>query len=68
MPEFNCAWGCDICQKVCPMNRAARVTPIEAFYETARPHVSPDDSIEGRAFAWRGKKVIERNLNAILKK
>ena len=68
MAEYNCAWGCDICQKVCPMNRAARVTPIEAFYETARPHVSPDDSIEGRAFAWRGKKVIERNLNAILKK
>lgn len=65
MAEYNCAWGCDICQKVCPMNRAAKITPIEAFFETARPYVTAEDSIEGRAFAWRGKKVIERNLNAI---
>ena len=66
MAEYNCAWGCDICQKVCPMNRDAAVTPIEAFFETARPHVSPGDGVEGRAFAWRGSRVIERNL-AVLK-
>ena len=65
MAEYNCAWGCDICQKVCPMNKTAKTTPIEAFFETARPYVTAQDSIEGRAFAWRGKKVIERNLNAI---
>lgn len=65
MAEYNCAWGCDICQKVCPMNAGARLTPIEAFFETARPCVSAGDEIEGRAFAWRGKKVIERNLAAL---
>ena len=67
MAEYNCAWGCDICQKVCPMNRTAKTTPIEAFFETARPNVTAQDEIEGRAFAWRGKKVIERNLAAVEK-
>lgn len=65
MAEYHCAWGCDICQKVCPMNAGARVTPIEAFFETARPYVTAADEVEGRAFAWRGKKVIERNLAAM---
>ena len=65
MAESGCAWGCDICQKVCPMNLNAKLTPIEAFFETARPFVTESDEVEGRAFAWRGKKVIERNLKAI---
>ncbi|MBQ7637292.1 MAG: 4Fe-4S dicluster domain-containing protein [Clostridia bacterium] len=65
MAENDCAWGCDVCQKVCPMNKNAAVTPIEAFFETARPFVTSSDSIEGRAFAWRGQKVIERNLAAV---
>ncbi|MBQ6420533.1 MAG: DUF1730 domain-containing protein [Clostridia bacterium] len=63
--EYNCAWGCDVCQKVCPMNVGAAVTPIAAFFETAKAHVSADDPVENRAFAWRGKKVIERNLLAL---
>ena len=65
MAEYHCAWGCDICQKVCPMNAHPALTPIEAFFETARPYVTAADDVEGRAFAWRGKKVIERNLTAL---
>ena len=65
---YNCAWGCDSWQKVCPMNAHPALTPIEAFFETARPYVSPGDPVEGRAFAWRGQKVIERNLSALLNK
>ena len=49
------------------MNEGARLTPIEAFFETARPFVTAADGIEGRAIAWRGKKVIERNLEALEK-
>lgn len=65
MAEYNCVWGCDICQKVCPMNRGAAVTPIVEFFETAEPVVESGVDIEGRAFAWRGKKVIERNIRAV---
>lgn len=65
MAAYNCAWGCDICQQVCPMNQNAKLTPIEAFFETARPFVREDDEVEGRAFAWRGRDVIARNLSAV---
>ena len=65
MKTLGCAWGCDVCQSVCPHNQNAAKTPIPEFYETAAPHVTPDTPVEGRAFAWRGKKVIERNLKAV---
>lgn len=58
----GCAWGCDICQKVCPHNVNAGITPIKEFFDTAAPVVTKDTDIENRAFAWRGKAVIERNL------
>lgn len=65
MIKYNCAWGCDVCQTVCPMNARAKKTPIKEFYDTARPCVTEEDEVEGRAFAWRGKAVIERNLKAM---
>ena len=65
LAEMNCAWGCDVCQKVCPMNLRAKTTPSEAFYASARPFVRPEDGVEGRAFAWRGAAVITRNLAAL---
>lgn len=58
----GCAWGCDICQLVCPMNDLAKITPIEEFKTDIRLQVKPGDNIEGRAWAWRGRAVIERNL------
>lgn len=62
MIETGCVWGCDICQKVCPHNINAKTTPINEFFETAKPLARTGDDITGRAFAWRGKTVIERNL------
>lgn len=60
----GCAWGCDICQTVCPMNKKIKIQPSEIFLKgielTART-----DNISDRAYAWRGRKVIERNLNVI---
>ena len=66
--DSGCAWGCDVCQKVCPMNENAAVSPIREFYETARPVFHAGDSVEDRAFAWRGDKVINRNIDLLNKK
>lgn len=65
MAEYNCVWGCDICQRVCPMNKNAAVTPIREFFDTAEPTVKSGVNVDGRAFAWRGSKVIERNIEAV---
>lgn len=58
----GCAWGCDICQIVCPMNDGVLTRPLPEFEETFRPAAEPGGPLEGRAYAWRGRKVIERNL------
>ncbi len=63
--ETGCVWGCDICQTACPYNRNVKITPIREFIETACPTVTKETDIENRAFAWRGKAVIDRNLNAV---
>lgn len=61
------AWGCDICQKVCPMNRGIEKSPILEFYETAIPKFQPQNPIQDRAYAWRGERTILRNYDLILK-
>lgn len=65
--KTGCAWGCDICQKVCPYNKNAQISPIKEFIETAVPFVTKETEIENRAFSWRGKAVIDRNLNILNK-
>jgi len=61
----RCAWGCDICQKLCPLNARAKATPIGEFINGARPKASIGEDISGRAYAWRGREVIERNLRLL---
>lgn len=58
-------WGCDVCQEVCPYNRSPRVTPVEEFVRTAVPRVCDDTDITGRAYEWRGEKVIKRNIGIL---
>ena len=65
MRAMGCAWGCDICQLVCPENNSAQITPIEEFKADVRAHVSAGDDITGRAYTWRGRAVIERNLKIL---
>ena len=65
MKNLGCAWGCDECQKACPYNINAEKTTLEEFIKSAEPFVTPDTEIGGRAFAWRGEKVIKRNLRTV---
>ena len=62
MKECGCIWGCDICQNVCPMNAGAAKTEIEEFLSSPIAHVSEGCELDGRAYEWRGRKVIERNI------
>lgn len=55
-------WGCDRCTDCCPMNKNATGTGMEDFKETAIAIASADMDMTGRAYAWRGREVVERNL------
>ncbi len=70
-------FGCDMCQTVCPYNKV----PLKAIEEFTKDLIFSlkKEDIEGlsekafrekykdRAFIWRGKRVIERNLNILEK-
>ena len=69
MINHGTAWGCDVCQRACPYNEKANTTPIADFYEDMIPHLTKatldamdKPRFERRAYAWRGRKTIERNL------
>ncbi len=69
MRTCHTVWGCDECQSHCPHNRHVRLTPIAFFYEDRIDHLTSealaamdDTAFSRRAFAWRGRKTIERNL------
>lgn len=67
-------WGCDICQAVCPHTQSAIragtvYSPIPFFSETPLAHLTietldamSDEEFAHRAYAWRGRKTIRRNL------
>ncbi len=61
----GCAWGCDICQTVCPQNRVLPLTPIPEFRTRLRCRITTGEPLEGRAYAWRGRDGIGRNLRYI---
>lgn len=67
--RYGSAWGCDICTDVCPYSKKAEKTPINFFYEDRTPYLTrdtlekmTDEEFEKRAYSWRGKSVIIRNL------
>ncbi len=71
------AWGCDLCQLACPVTKLARAhgtlyTEIPFFSESARTPLSARDVLEmsdeefaKRAYSWRGKQTILRNLTLL---
>lgn len=72
MIRCGTAWGCDICQRVCPYNRHPQKTPISDFYIDPISRLTRE-RLDGmkkaefsrRAYAWRGRKTIERNLDLL---
>ncbi len=73
----GCAWGCDICQEVCPHTQAALAnktifTEVDFFKDQLLPSLSseqieemPENDFSQRAYSWRGKKTIIRNLKIL---
>lgn len=73
------AWGCDLCQLACPVTKRARAdgtlyTEIPFFKESAHTPLSakdvqemPDEEFAARAYSWRGRQTILRNLELLEK-
>lgn len=80
LKQYQTVWGCDICQEVCPHTKAALrngtlSSPIPFFNSKPIPHVTyngicemSDREFSERAYAWRGRQVILRNLAAVEEK
>lgn len=63
------AWGCDICQSCCPHSLQPAETDIEFFKMGRLCHITTDiidamtdEDFAARAYSWRGRETLLRNL------
>lgn len=71
------AWGCDICQRVCPITERALksgtlFTPIEFFKSERTEELTTElvekmseEEFKSRAYSWRGRQTVLRNLKIL---
>ena len=71
------AWGCDLCQNACPVTKKARAngtlyTAIPFFLQSALTPLTAkaveemsEEEFASRAYSWRGKQTILRNLKLL---
>jgi epoxyqueuosine reductase len=69
MLKYNTVWGCDECQRACPYNERVEKSPVSDFSTDCITYLTSErlalmDKAEfsRRAYAWRGRKTIARNL------
>lgn len=74
--RYGSAWGCDLCQLACPLNKKALASGIETpldFFRNDRIstltaemlHAMSDETFKRRSFSWRGKAPLLRNLEIL---
>ncbi len=75
--EQRIAWGCDLCQETCPHTKRAIekrtiFSPIPFFSEKPisrltgeRLSAMSDEEFSSRAFSWRGRETLMRNLKIL---
>ena len=72
----GCAWGCDICQMACPHTQTA--IKNGTIYTNAKwfnsnicalpsdSSLNDEDDFKKRAYSWRGKSTVLRNIKIII--
>ena len=78
--QHGMVWGCDICQTVCPYTRQALqdghlFTEIPYFTDQTLSHLTSaeldamsDAEFSKRAYAWRGRSTVGRNITLLNEK